>query len=241
MNTPEAEQLPTVEQLATLAAMLARGPDDRPDGLAARALALWRASGVALWRDSSARRQAERNLAKFRTLPPPAETSAGGPVGTVTMPQEQRHAALDAIAKRPRFPVAADKFAGLVVPKLKGRTDEAADAIKGWLWWLERKRLSEQAGVPMHAGEDCHAEAVQPVVDALFAKWRRHRLRKSAFEDLADSFALWYTHQHAAKHAAEISAVRRKSGRKGGNASAKARAKSKVEPSQEKRLTPATT
>ena len=106
----------------------------------------------------------------------------------------------------------------LTVPTLKGRTGDAADAIKGWLWWLERWRLEQQGG-PMRGGEDRHAPEVKPKVDRLFAAWNKRQLSETEFWNWAPNFALWY----AQKHADKVHGSRSESGRKGGLASGKTR------------------
>ena len=196
MNTEDT--LPTVEQLATLAAALARTGEESPDTVAKRAMALWRTSQVVLRSEERNRRQ--REAAWATRLPP------------VDCPKDQADNAIKAIHWPSRFPIPADSFAGVVVPRLKGRTGDASDAIKGWLWWIKRWRLEQQHG-PMLGGEDRHAPEVEPEVDRLFADWRKGQLSKPEFGNSAPNFALWYAYEHAG----DVRPVKSQAGKLGAN------------------------
>lgn len=140
--------------------------------------------------------------------------------------EARRQAALDAIQwPSPKdYPIRADRLAGLAVPRLKGRTADAAKAIKKWLVWCEAlKGYKRPKPIIRQTKGEIFTEVVVPnplfnaepdesKVAELFWGWNIRKLSMLEFKAEAESFAVWY----AWDHPAEVSAIRRQAGRQGG-------------------------
>lgn len=181
-----ADELPTTEQLATLAALLNRDGSMTPEVAAKAALDHWRAADKVLAPAVAVAVDERRKLERFvqsiaQTRPSPEHYRH----------MERREAALAAIRLPKTFPVRADKLAGLAVPRLLGRTGDAASAIRQWLCVLEFERRLE---ANENTDELLHPD--KPTVDALFARWRKRSLSAFEFHHLAKDFAGWYSREH---------------------------------------------
>jgi hypothetical protein len=110
----DTDGLPSTEQLAQLAATLARSSQNSASELAKAALTLWKSAEKEL-KMECLRLAAERQWQAVR--PPDSASQSKAPI--VPTPK--------------RFPVTHDEFLRLVLPKLRGRTGEQATVFKRYL------------------------------------------------------------------------------------------------------------
>jgi hypothetical protein len=126
LPTPDGilQSLPTPEQLATLAATLARNPADEDFRLLLRALELWQGAEMVL--------RAERETQLRRNQP-------------AYMQAYLEQAVLGPLPTPKRYPVTRDEFARLMLPHKKGRTADLATALKDYIRADIRKEKARDA------------------------------------------------------------------------------------------------
>ncbi len=161
---PFLSKLPTPQQLATLAATLARQGNNNLEQLCSEAMLLWAAAHEHIvlqrkcdedWKVESARQEANR----------------------IEPPEPKMH------------PVTRDEFCRLVLPKLNGRTGERASIIKMWLnhelamnRWMktdQKKSVSE-------------FEPTKAEIDNAFAEMQSKPMDYPTYRFRAYDFLLWY-------------------------------------------------
>lgn len=183
---------PTVSELAALAATLNAAGRMTPDAAAEAALAHWRAANVLLYTEA-ARAEAQT---KEREATAAAEADLRD--------------ALAAVRKPERFPVPLDAALPCWLPKLKGRTGEAAA--------LYRAYLADSLTATKYRGLKA---ATKDEVAQQYARDRQWPFNEQQFGMVGSLFLQWYTRRHAA----EVAAARAAAGRRGGRPRKKAKAR----------------
>jgi hypothetical protein len=160
--------LPTTQQLATLAATLARNSNDTPHGLVDAALEVWKAAEAALDAEARATDAHAASEAQAAALP---------------MPE--------------RYPVTLDQFLRLLLPKLKGRTFDQFATYREYLRIMEAVRRKATARTNGEDPDNLQVEAFAPTkeeVDAMLAERRAKPFESElAYKDAAFGFAKWYS------------------------------------------------
>ncbi|HEY5345963.1 MAG TPA: hypothetical protein VIK62_06425 [Verrucomicrobiae bacterium] len=161
---PHLSKLPTAQQLATLAATLARQSNNNSDKLCSEAMNLWATAHeyMALQRLCDKDWQIEKARMDANRIEP---------------------------AEPKRYPITRDDFCRLVLPKLNGRTGERASIIKTWLSHdlaMSRWMVTDQKS-PISDFTPTKSE-----VDDAFAEMQRKPMDYPAYRLRAYSFLEWY-------------------------------------------------
>lgn len=197
MNTP------TVSELAALAATLNAAGRMTPDAAARAALAHWSAANALLYTEGV---RAEVN-AKER------EATAAA--------QADLRAALKAVRPPASWPVKLDRALPCWLPKLKGRTGEAAALYRAYLAANVRFDSYMRKGRPQGVDFEAWPPPPKTDVDKLFARDRREAFDEREFWQTGEWFLQWYTRRHAT----EVAQARAAAGRLGGRPPKKAKAR----------------
>jgi hypothetical protein len=159
---------PTTEQLATLAAALARNTNSTPKQLVEKAWRIW----IAAW---------SKGFEEFAAR-------KGGDAGDLAK----------RIVRPKKFPITHEAMVALLVPKLKGRTGDAAEALKAYCAAYLRR--------------ETNSEPTQDAVDASYAMTRKQPIPEGEYSLYAMMFLRWFDPWHKAR----TSEARRNAGKQGG-------------------------
>jgi hypothetical protein len=111
------------------------------------------------------------------------------------------------------FPITLDKFLGLMLPKLKGRTGDKYHIFRQYLDYRNRNqdqhRPRLKAFFDEHEGDPVPPEPTEGDIDQRFARWREVGIPNlEAFRYHAWEFRQWYRTDYTPKRKAESSAAK---------------------------------